>query len=100
MKYEDIQERAQILLDEIEYQMERSEGLDNPDLLDGFKAAFCLAKRDLQLYKRSFYDVGLDIDLKSAEAIWEEFSFLLPGYKGLTLPEKETLREAQMRLSY
>jgi hypothetical protein len=100
MNYDLIQERAEIMLEHIEERIEIGIDTDKPDFVDAYKGTYCLAKRDLNLYKRSFHKSGLQFDVNSVEAIWEEYSHLFESsYQGLSREEVIILNEALDLLS-
>ncbi len=101
MDFRQVERRSNIVLEIIEEKINKGLDLDNPDLLDAYKATFCLAKRDLNLYRRSFSESGLHFCTLSTEAVWEDCSYELQGtgYLGLSDFEKQILEEALERLS-
>ena len=100
MDYSNIQYRAEILLEQIEDDINSGYDLSCPSTLDGYKASFCLAKRNLDLYVRSFKDSGLMFSITEAEAIWEKYVDHLEdtGYMGMSKAEKIVLQEAQEKI--
>ena len=90
-----IQERALCILERVEEIIEHGLFPESPSLINGFKASFMLAKKDLRLYSRSFNDSGLYFSILEAEAVYEEYSEVLEGlgYQGLTQEEKLVLEE-------
>ena len=100
MTFNEIEDRSECILNAIDECMEDGRLLDSPDLLDAYKAAFCLAKRDLKLYNRTFSDAGgTEFSIDSAEAIWESLADNLNfGYKGLTVQERSIMEEALQRI--
>ena len=94
MTYEEVNERANVILDIIDENINKGIDIDNPDLIDGYKAAFCLAHRDIKLYCRSFKESGTSFNVDSADAIWDHFCDSLYGYKGMTSLERSLLEDA------
>lgn len=94
MTYSEITERAEIILNAIDSNIDKGHNIDSPDLIDGYKAAFCLANKNIDLYCRSFKDSGLYFSIDSADAIWDDFSDHLFGYQGLSKLERELLSDA------
>ena len=100
MNYVNIQLRSEIILEQIEDYLNKGYDLACPSTLDGYKASYCLAKRDLDLYARSFKDSGLMFSIIEAEVIWEKYSEYLEGtgVMGMSNSEKMVLEEAQQKI--